>query len=187
MDPEDAMILSGEWSDMGWDDMGDDDIGARRRRGGLRRGGGRRGAGPAAARRQRLMAIQPDASGQALDQIMPFPNGTFTAAINALNLVAQPQRDFQLRRLVIDFARIGASAVGPIVQVTALTVGADPQFVQTGSIPAVMFAFNAVGVHLKPNAARPGVTVTLALSVTAGLAGADTIVVSAAGQGPALG
>lgn len=160
---DDALILAG------WDD----ELGAARR--------ARGGRNP----RQAMQRLQPDAGGIVLDQLLPFPNGSFTAAIAALTLSAAPQRAFRMRRLVIDFGRVGATATG-LVQVTQLTIGADPQFVATGSIPAAMFASTAVGVHLKGNAARPGVTVVLALSVTPAPGAGDTILVSAAATGPSI-
>ena len=105
--------------------------------------------------------------------------------MNTLNLAAAPQRAFQMRRLVIDFGRVGTSSTG-LVQVTQLTVGADPQFVQTGAIPASMFSSAAVGLGLKGTGARPGVTLTLSLSVTPAPGSTDTILVSAAATGPAI-
>lgn len=174
---EDDFILAG------YEDMGaDEDMGARRRR---------RFALPSpraavAPRRAALDAYQPDATGLPLDQVMPFTNGQFTSAVTALNLTGAPQRAFQPRRLVIDLGRVGATSTG-LVQVTQFTVGADPQFVSTGSIPAAMFQATAVGVMLKPAAARPGITITLSLSLTGALSSPDVINVSAAAVGPALG
>jgi hypothetical protein len=168
MDDDDAIVLAG-YGGYG------ETVGARRR------GGGR---APAPMVR-RMQAIAPDAGQVGLDQVMPFPNGTFTLTVGNLNLTAQPQRKFQLARLVIDTARIGATATG-IVQVTQLTVGAEPQFVNTGSVPSSMFSSVAVGIHLRANAARPGVTVTLSLSITPLPLVADTVVVSSAAVGPAL-
>jgi len=200
MDDED-LILAGYGDESGYDDEdleGEDEAGFRLpiplpgRRAPARRGMPARRGTPASAianiRRARaaaLMAVQPDTGGAALDQIMPFTVGTFTAAVPTLNLTGTPQRKFQLTRLVIELGRVGASATGLVV-VTALTVGADPQFVQQGSIPASMFASNAVGIKLRPNAARPGITVTLSLALLGALAGADTIIVAAGGTGPAL-
>jgi len=177
MDPEDAIVLAG-YGGYG-EEVGFDDIGAapRRRRGGMRRGGN-----PLV---RRMAQVAPDAGQVGLDQVMPFPNGSFTSLVTSLNLTAQPQRKFQLSRLVIDTARIGATATG-LVQVTNLVVGAEPQFVNTGAVPQSMFGATAVGIHLRANAARPGVTVTLSLSLTGGLTAPDTIVVSAAAVGPAL-
>lgn len=197
---EDEFILSG-YDDMGaYEDMGFNPFGAIRRilPGGRRpaprrpapRPAGMRpalpAAAPVAARRSALAAFQPDATGLPLDQVMPFPAGTFTAAVTTLLLQAQPQREFQPRRLVIDLGRVGASATG-LVTVTQFTVGADPQFVNTGAIPASMFQATAVGILLKPAAARPGVTISLGLAVAPAPAGADTIAVSAAAVGPAVG
>jgi len=175
MDDEDAIVLAG-YGGYGEQVGYDEDVGARRRR---RRGGGV----PPMVRR--MAQIAPDAGQIGLDQVMPFPNGTFTSLVTTLNLPAQPQRKFQLARLVIDTARIGATSTG-LVQVTQLTVGAEPQFVNTGSVPISMFGATAVGIHLRANAARPGVVVTLSLSLTGALTAPDTIVVSAAGVGPAL-
>lgn len=174
------------YNDMGGEDdaivlAGYDDMGARRGRGG-RGGGYTRGA----SRAQALAAFQPDANGNAVEQIMPFPNGTFILLNAPLVLPAQPQRAFQLRRLVIDRFNSGASATG-LIQVTGLTVGADAQFVNTGAVPASMFSPTAVGIQLKPAAARPGITVTLQLSLTGALAGADFVLVTSAAVGPALG
>lgn len=159
-----------------------------------RGGGGRprammvanRAAVDAAQRRAALSQYQPDARGDALDQIMPFTSAVLTLAAPTSTLTGQPQRAFMMRRLVISLGRTGASALASLVTVTALTVGADPQFVSTGSIPADMFSNNAVGVRIKPNAARPGITIFLGVAA-AGLAGADTVAVSAAGLGPAIG
>lgn len=192
-----AMILAATGSYCGaYDDMGDDDaivlagyddMGAARRRG---RPGGRSLAparfNTATTRQAALQAFQPDASGMAVDQVMPFPNGTFILGNAPLILPAAPQRSFQVRRLVIDRFNTGASATG-LLQVTGLTVGADQQFTNTGAIPASMFSPTAVGVNLKPQAARPGITVTLSLSLTGALAGADTVLVTSAAVGPALG
>lgn len=186
MSNEDEFILSG------YDDMGYEDMGARRRAV-VRRPAGRRmvparpAPAPAAARRAALQAYQPDATGLPLDQIMPFPNGTITDTVPTLLLQAQPQRDFQLRRLVVELGRTGATAIAALVQVTQLTVGADPQFVNTGSIPVSMFANTAVGIQLKPAAARPGVTISLGVSAAPALAVGASIVVSAAAVGPAIG
>lgn len=175
--------------DLGDDELilsGDDDVGARRRR--------PRGRAPtpnalAIQRRNRarsLAADQPDQGGVALDQIMPFTGGVFTALVPVLRLVATPQKRFQLKRLVVDLGRAGATAAGPLVQATDLSVGADRQFTQSGNVPVSMFSSVAVGIFLKGNAARPGITVTLDLVVSAGLVAPDTITVSAAGVGPVL-
>ena len=182
---DDDFILAG-YDDMGADDDGD--MGARRRV--ARRGGWPARALPArpsaAPRRAALDAYQPDATGLPLDQIMPFTNGQFTSAVTTLNLTGNPQRAFQPRRLVVDLGRVGATSTG-LVQVTQFTIGADPQFVSTGSIPVVMFQATAVGIMLKPAAARPGITITLSLSLTGALTAPDVINVSAAAVGPALG
>lgn len=186
---DDEFILAG------YEDMGAyDDMGALRMPFGIRLPGGRPApralprpaAAPVQPRRAALAAYQPDAAGMPLDQIMPFTGGSFTSTVTALNLTGQPQRAFQPRRLVVDLGRVGATSTG-LVQVTQFTVGADPQFVATGSIPVTMFQATAVGIMLKPAAARPGITITLSLSLTGALTAPDTITVSAAAVGPAIG
>jgi hypothetical protein len=165
---DDAVVLAGGgYSDMGYTRS-------------------RRSWGSAAPRRQALAAYQPDASGVAVDQVMPFTTGTFTSVVTALNLTAQPQRAFQLRRLVIDRLNTGATAIG-MVLVTGLVVGADAQLVNTGSIPAAMFSPLAVGTGLKPAAARPGITITLSLALQGALTNPDTVFIAAAASGPAIG
>lgn len=207
---EDEIVLAG-YDDLAGDELGFNPFGAVAR--GVRavgRGAGRligRGGGgqramvvrrpqpmlranqamiDAQARANALRQYQPDARGDALDQIVPFSAATLTAAVPTATLNAFPQRAFMLRRLVISLGRIGATALTSLVTVTQLTVGADPQFVATGAIPADMFANTAVGVRLKPNAARPGITIFLGMAA-AGLVAPDTVAVSAAGIGPAIG
>lgn len=194
-DDDDEYILAG-YDDMGYDDEAGALWPTRRAPRGMapRRPArqprqpprGRLPWGNAAPRRDALEAYQPDARGLPLDQILPFTGGTFTAAVTNLLLPGTPQRSMQPRRLVIDLGRVGATATG-IVQVTQFNVGADPQFVQTGAVPASMFGATAVGIMLKPAAARPGITVSLGLSLTGALVGADVIIVSAAAVGPAIG
>jgi hypothetical protein len=193
---DDDIILAGEEAL-----EGDEELGLSPnpfRRGGRGKARRRGGGGMAIARRMNTAQItaqrrasalrqyQPDARGDALDQIVPFTALTLTAAAPTGTMTAQPQRAFMLRRLVIELGRTGATAVASLVTVTALTVGADPQFVATGGIPASAFAFNAVGVRLKPNAARPGITIFLGMAA-AGLVAPDTVAVSAMGIGPAIG
>jgi hypothetical protein len=184
MPNDDEIILAG-YDDMGADD---DDMGARRR---VRRGASFRRlpaapASRAAARRAALDAYQSDAAGMPLDQMMPFTGGQFTSAVTALTLTGNPQRGFQPRRLIIDLGRVGATSTG-LVQVTSFKVGADDQFVSTGAAPASMFSSVAVGIMLKPAAARPGITVYLGLSLTGALTAPDVINVSAAAVGPSIG
>lgn len=185
MPNDDEIILAG-YDDMGADD---DDMGARRRV--RRRGGGfRLPAAPvparSAPRRAALDAYQSDASGLPLDQMMPFTTGQFTSAVTTLLLTGQPQRAFQPRRLVVDLGRVGATSTG-LVSVTSFKVGADDQFVSTGSAPVAMFSSVAVGIMLKPAAARPGITVYLGLALTGALTAPDVINVVAAAVGPSIG
>jgi len=201
---EDEIILAG-YDDLAGDELGFNPFGAVAR--GVRavgRGAGRlvgrggrrpaaralmpvnRAALDAAARREALAQYQPDSRGDALDQFMPFESAVLTLAAPTATLRGFPQRAFMMRRLVISLGRTGPSALASLVTVTQLTVGADPQFISTGAIPADVFSNNAVGTRFKPNAARPGITIFCGVAA-AGLAGADTVSVAAVGIGPAIG
>ena len=199
MPPLDPYAMSG-YSDMGYDDMGEDEadalvlsgaeLGRRVRRAApaQRPPAARPAWGASNARRAALTAYQPDAGGLPLDQPLPFTPVTFTATSGtALNLVAQPQRAFQMRRIVIDIARSGATSTGA-VSVTSIKVGVDEQLTATGSLPAVMFSATAINTVLKPAAARPGITVTIGLSLSApAITMTDTVTVLAGAIGPAVG
>jgi hypothetical protein len=182
------------YDDLGYDELGYDDLGALVARRPIRRPPPRPMPRPVARnpapRGMPLVEAFEDKRGegtgsQLRDFPMPLTGGTFTSAVTALTLTAQPQRYFIGKRMVIDLGRNGATSTG-LVQVTNVTVGIDPQMVNTGSIPASAFAATAVGTGINFKAARAGDIVTLQLSLTGALTAPDTIVVSACIFGLAL-
>jgi hypothetical protein len=122
---------------------------------------------------------------KAFGQFLPFPTGTFAAGVGALTLPARPQRNIIIERLVIALGRNGSTATG-LVTVTNFTIGVDPQFAQTGSIPADIFSPTAVGTMFKANTAEKGIDVTLQLAISPVPTTSDTVIVSAAALGPTL-
>jgi hypothetical protein len=174
---------------MAYNDMGDDDLilagdDMGRRRG--RRGRSRNVQRPiGAARRAALQMYQADNAALPTDLAMPFDEGSFDLTHPTLSLNAQPQREFQVRRLVIELGRDGTTATGA-VRVTNLDIGVDRVFTNNGRLPVSMFANNTVGIHIKPTAARPGIVCNLGLIVTPAPGGTDSILVSAGAAGPSL-
>jgi hypothetical protein len=177
-----ADLLDGD-DELGWDD----ELGAAKPR--RTPFGGRRPVKKPASKRKALMrAIASRMQGgdnPKRDFIMPFPAGTFTAAVTTLSLPQGPQKPFVGRRLVIDFGRVGTTSTG-LVTITNLAVGVDPQFVATGSVPANAFSPTAVGTRLEMDASEPGITITMQLAVAPAPTMTDTIAVSAALIGPAV-
>lgn len=178
------------------DDELADELGAirnpfRRRRGGgksmhpavARKIAARRAAAAAHAAEYESPAGHDELKG---DQMLPFPTGTFTATVNSLSLVARPQRRMQCQRLFLSLGRNGATSTARLVTVTAVTVGADPQFTaQVGSFPADAFGSQATGGRLKGTIAERAIDVTVNLGIDAGLVAPDTVTVSPGIIGPA--
>lgn len=182
--------------DEGYDEGGDF-LGAPRRApaprqrtgGGIRpaqrRPAPRRQADPRMVRRQQFQTARAGSGDPLRDFLMPFPAGTFTAAVTTLALPASPQKPFLGERLVIDFGRVGTTSTG-MVQLTSLTVGVDPQFVVNGSVPARAFDPLAVGTRLRLDASDAGVQVGMSLAIAPAPTMTDTVAVSSALIGPAL-
>lgn len=110
-----------------------------------------------------------------------FPMGLGSATLNAatptVTLTAQPQRAFRGERLVLAVQR-SAGAAGVAVLLSDFTIGDYKQLVGGGSLPADVFASDAFGVRLMLDASIPGVLYSITLSAT--VAGADSIIVSGA-------
>jgi hypothetical protein len=165
--------------------MGDDELGAIVR-------ASRRAAASYAGRRAmpvaRLMSKIPGAPAVGLRQYpLGFGVFTFTAASGtATTVTATPQRPFKGRRLVIDIARTGATATG-LVSITSLLVGQNNQLVSAQALPAAAFGPTSFGVDLDLDPATPGILLVLALSISVAPGGADTVAVSPAIIGDAIG
>jgi hypothetical protein len=100
----------------------------------------------------------------ARSQLSPLPIMNLNANQTS-TFTWSPQRPFRLERL---FLQTQAGNLDFIVN--GLTVGADPQFVNNGSLPGTMFLPNSFGVHLKGNTANPGVIISIEITNTTGAA-----------------
>jgi hypothetical protein len=154
--------------EMGADDVGDDgvmgyDLVGQTRRRMMRRAQAARNFMPGAlpaARAVRVPGLPPDV--RVVDetpqigrrQIAPIPQTTIAAGAS-VDVEFRPQRPIRVERLVLD----GTTLVG--VFLNDFLIGAEPQFVNAGSVPASTFAPTAFGVGLRGNTAQPGISVTL--------------------------
>lgn len=162
------------------DDVGDEmgydvsgyEIGAPRRGpGGMRRGPVRGMPMPRA-----MAARIPGLTGQTAvvnevpsvgrRQIAPIPLTTVNA-LSTVDVELRPQRPIRIERLVLD----GVTLAGLFL--TDLLIGAEPQFVNAGAVPASTFAPTAFGTDLRGNTAQPGIAVVLRFQNTTG--GAITV------------
>lgn len=106
----------------------------------------------------RVMSDKPDVARR---QISPIPITTVGAGSTA-SVEVRPQRPIRIERLIID----GASLAG--LYITDLLIGAEPQFVNAGGVPAGVFAPTAFGTDLRGNTAQPGISVTINFQNTTG-------------------
>lgn len=125
----------------------------------------------AQALKQAMAQQMPGGTDRGREQILPLDSGASPqiAANASQNITSQPQRAFRTERLVIDSVTPAAGGTGGNISssfvVNNLLVGADIQFLAlTGSIPASMFAPNAVGTRLKGTVAVPGIIVTISVT-----------------------
>lgn len=167
-------------------DLGDDDdVGAMMDVGAARRtltvGRQRRQIPARLQGRPVLMSAFPGAPPVAEKQIpLGFGNQTFSSTSGTtLTFTARPQAVFRGRRLVIDLARTGASAVG-LVTLTQFLIGTRNQLVGTLGIPVTAFAGTAFGVDMALDPAQPGIDVTLVMVISAAPTTTDTVVAGAA-------
>jgi len=157
----------GELSDIVGDDvMGDDvmgdemgyEVGARRRRAAPSRAASP-SPSPSPSGRQlpglvgqeRVLSGTPSVGRR---QIAPIPFTT-VAALSTVDIELRPQRPIRIERLVLD----GAVVAGLFLQ--DILIGAEPQFVNAGSVPFSTFQPQAFGTDLRGNTAQPGIAVTL--------------------------
>ena len=99
-------------------------------------------------------------------QVSPLPQNILVPGAGSTQSVTfRPMRPLRIERLVLEAFEVdGAGVVLGVsfgVGVAALTVGADPQFVNDGIVPISTFSNNAVGVALRGNTVNPGVDVTI--------------------------
>lgn len=140
--------------EMGADDVIGDEIGNRRR---MQR---RPARGMAAPRLSPLPGLT--GSARVVDevpqvgrrQIAPIPFTSVNPG-QTIDVELRPQRPIRIERLVLD----GAVVAGLFLQ--DILIGAEPQFVNAGSVPFSTFQPQAFGTDLRGNTAQPGIAVTL--------------------------
>lgn len=141
--------------EMGADEMGADDVmgyevgAARRRRAPARPGQMARLPGLTGA--ARVVDEVPQVGRR---QIAPIPFTTVNAG-QTIDIELRPQRPIRIERLVLD----GLTVAGLFLQ--DILIGAEPQFVNAGSVPFSTFQPQAFGTDLRGNTAQPGIAVTL--------------------------
>lgn len=96
-------------------------------------------------------------------QISPVPL-TSVPANSTANATFRPQRPLRAERLVLDGAALGG------LFVTDFLIGADPQFVNSGAVPASSFSPQAFNMELRGNTADPGIDITITFHNTTGAA-----------------
>lgn len=147
----------------GYDMVGEGEVGRRRQRMPQRRGPARLPAAlaarvPGLPEGARVVDDVPQIGRR---QIAPIPQTTVPAN-GSVTVEFRPQRPIRVERLVID----GTSLTG--IFLDDFLIGAEPQFVNSGSVPASTFAPTAFGVGLRGNTAQPGISVSLRFSNTTG-------------------
>lgn len=112
--------------------------------------------------------------------MLPLPlnstagSNTFTAALPTLTFQGQLQKPFRGERLLVSTVRTGTSAVGRLI--SQLFVGTDLQQLDIFGFDAEQVGTpNAFGVRLTMKPAQPGVFIRLVTTLSAVLAGTDTI------------
>ncbi len=178
--------------------MDDDDIvgaltvgeylGAPRRRGGYVRRAPQRSGYKLMRPQQNMVPRVPGVPGAGMRlQALGFGAQAFTnTSGTSLTFVANPQRPFQGKRLVVDLTRTGASATG-LVTLTRLDIGSNNQLVSSGAVGIAAFASTAVDVNLELDVAGPGITITAVLAVSAAPTATDRIDISVSLLGAAIG
>lgn len=98
----------------------------------------------------------------------------FTAAIPSITFQGQLQKPFRAERLLVSIIRTGTSAVGRLLG--QIFVGTDLQQLDIAGVDIEQLgAPNAFGVRLTMKPAQPGVFIRIVTTLSAALAGTDTI------------
>lgn len=162
---------------LGYDDNGEAIIVGAPRRRALRRAGTR---GVAVVKkpawRQTQMApgvIAPDQGLWPLP-LTGVPSDTFALATQAITFQGQVQKPFRGERLLVSTVRTGPTAVGIIRG--QLFVGTDLNQLDTPPFDIEQLgAPNAFGVRMAMKPCQPGVFIRIVCTLSAAIAGADTI------------
>ena len=174
---EDDILEIDEDGDVMGDIMG---VGARRRRRGRRRrsGGVVRVRKPQWRKRQLAPGVQAPDEGMLSLPLTAPNNNTFDLTNQNLIFSGVLQKPFRGERFLVDVVRTGASAVGRLL--AQIFVGTDLQQVDIQRLDLEQLGTSqAFGVRQTLSPAQPGVRISVDVSLSSALAGADTIFVSA--------
>lgn len=105
---------------------------------------------------------------------LPMGNVTFTLANQTFTFSGQVQKPFRAERILVTTVRTGASSTGRLL--SQLFVGTDLAMLDVAPVDLEQIgAANAFGVRLTMKPAQPGVFIRFITTLSAPLAGADTI------------
>jgi hypothetical protein len=122
--------------------------------------------------------VQAPSEGMVPLPLVGTPSMTFSATVPNITFRGQVQEPFRPERLLCSVVRTGASAATPRVM-GQLFVGTKLQQAQIAAFDIELVGTaNAFGVRLTCQQVEPGVFVDLQCTLTAALAGADTVLVS---------
>lgn len=99
-------------------------------------------------------------------QILPLQpsntTGTFAAITDRINYTARPQKAFLAERLVVNFAKVGASGLGSLILCDGtFTIGTDPQLVEIAPFCIEPFTGAGLDLNLLLTQAEPGIIIEL--------------------------
>lgn len=118
-------------------------------------------------------------------QILPLQasntTGVFAAVTDRITFIARPQKAFLAERLVVNFAKVGANALGSLILCDGtFTIGTDPQLVQIAPFCLEPFTGGGLDLNLKLTQSEPGIEIELKtqLQGPAFVPGTDTVTLS---------
>jgi hypothetical protein len=121
--------------------------------------------------------IQPDEGMVVLPLAPQTANGVFAAATTTITFQGQLQKPYRPERLLVSSVRTGASSTARLLG--QLFVGTDLQQAEiTAWDIELVGQANSFGTRLTCKSAEPGVFVRMQVSLSAALAGTDTIFAS---------
>jgi hypothetical protein len=141
-----------------------------------------------AAKVNRMVEDLPGASSRVMRQffgleLFQFANGGLTS-IRKSDIVL---RSFQMDRVFMTRANVGAASPNLVVTVTSFKVGAEEMIVGGFGIPLSMFATDATGSMFKGYTAKAGLPIAVTLGISAAPAAAEFVNVQFGAYGDAVG
>lgn len=133
---------------------------------------GQKGGKPMYYTPPRPMAPRPSGVVPIFRQIAALPLTAIPTTAGDFPIQILPQRAFRLERLLLNDTNFGQASV---LTVSAITVGADPQFLTTGNLPIQGFGATAFDLGLTGQTANPGIQLTTIITSPGGLVSPTTV------------